>query len=58
MFRLRIADHKVEQIASLKNFRRVVWGSLPWLGLTPTGDPLVMRDIGSLEVYALDFEES
>jgi hypothetical protein len=58
VFRLRIADHKVEQIASLKNFRRVVWGNLPWLGLTPTGDPLVMRDIGSLEVYALDFEES
>lgn len=57
VFCLRIADHKVEQIASLKNFRRVVWGNLPWLGLTPTGDPLVMRDIGSQEVYVLDFEE-
>jgi len=57
LYRMRIADHKVEQVASLKNFRRFVWGNLPWLGLTPKGDPLVMRDIGSQEVYALDFEE-
>jgi hypothetical protein len=28
-----------------------------WFGLTPNGDPLLMRDIGSQEVYALDFEE-
>ena len=57
IYRFRIADHKVEQVASLKNFRRAVWGELPWLGLTPNGDPLVMRDVGSQEVYALDFEE-
>jgi len=57
IYRFVIADHKVEQVASLKNFRRVVWGGLPWLGLTPNGDPLVMRDVGSQEVYALDFEE-
>jgi hypothetical protein len=25
-------------------------------GLTPDGSPLLMRDIGSQEVYALDFE--
>jgi eukaryotic-like serine/threonine-protein kinase len=57
IYRLRLADHKLEQVASFKNFRRVVWGNLPWFGLTPNGDPLVMRDIGSQEVYALDFEE-
>ena len=57
VYRLRMDDHKVEQVASLKNFRRVIWGRLPWLGLTPAGDPLLMRDIGSQEVYALDFEE-
>ncbi len=57
IYRLRIADHKMEQVTSLKNFRRVVWGNLPWFGLTPDGEPLVMRDVGSQEVYALDFEE-
>ena len=55
--RLRIADQKLEKIVSLKDFRRVTWGHLPWLGLTPKGEPLVMRDIGSQEVYALDFQE-
>jgi hypothetical protein len=53
VYRLRIADPKVEQVVSLKNFRRVLWSYLPWFGLTPNGDPLVMRDIGSQEVYAL-----
>jgi Tol biopolymer transport system component len=57
VYRFRIADHKVEQVAGLKNFRRAVWGGLPWFGLTPSGDPLLMRDVGSQEVYALDFEE-
>jgi serine/threonine protein kinase/Tol biopolymer transport system component len=57
VYRLRIADHKVEPVASLKNLRRALWGDLPWFGLTPSGEPLVMRDIGSQEVYALDFEE-
>ena len=57
VFRFRISDHKVEQVTSLKNFRRALWGGLPWFGLTPSDDPLLMRDIGSQEVYALDFEE-
>jgi serine/threonine protein kinase/Tol biopolymer transport system component len=57
VYRLRIADHKVGQVASLKNLRRALWGNLPWFGLTPNGDPLLMRDVGSQEVYALDFEE-
>jgi len=57
VYRFRIADHKVELVTSLKNFRRAQWGDLPWFGLTPNGDPLLMRDIGSQEVYALDFEE-
>jgi Tol biopolymer transport system component len=56
VYRLRVADHKVELVVSLKNFRRAVWGGLPWFGLTPNGDPLLMRDVGSQEVYALDFE--
>lgn len=50
-------DGKVERVASLQNFRRVVNPWLSWMGLTPDGSPLLMRDIGSQEVYALDFEE-
>jgi serine/threonine protein kinase/Tol biopolymer transport system component len=56
IYRLRMADQKVEQMLTLKKFRRVLWGYLPWFGLTPKSDVLLMRDIGSQEVYALDFD--
>jgi Tol biopolymer transport system component len=55
-YRVRIADRKLERLADLKRFRRVVSGWLPWSGLTPDGAPLLLRDISSQEVYALDFE--
>jgi eukaryotic-like serine/threonine-protein kinase len=54
--RLRLADRKLERVASLKDVRRVVFALYPWSGLTPDGSPLLMRDIGTQEVYALDFE--
>ena len=57
VYRVRIADRKLEKIADLQNFRRVVEPWVSWMGLTPDGDPLFMRDVGNQEVYALDFEE-
>ena len=56
IFRVRIADRKLERWADLQNFRRVVDPWVSWMGLTPDGSPLLMRDTGSQEVYALDFE--
>ncbi len=56
IYRLRVADQKVEQVLTLKKFRRVLWGYLPWFGLTPNSEVLLMRDVGSQEVYALDFD--
>jgi Tol biopolymer transport system component len=55
-YRVRIADHAVERIASFKDVRRVIAPFISWSGLTPDGSPLLMRDIGTQEVYALDFE--
>jgi len=55
IFRVSISDHKIEQIANLKNFRRVVAPWNTWFGLTPDGSPLLMHDVGTQEVYALDF---
>ena len=57
VYRLRIADGKIERLLSLKGFRRVVMGNTSWLGLAPDSSPLLMRDTGTQEVYALDFEE-
>jgi Tol biopolymer transport system component len=56
IYRMRIADRTVEKVVSLKDFRRVVIGLTPWIGLTPDGSPLLMRDTGTQEVYALDFD--
>lgn len=54
--RLRMADRKLERVTGLKDFRRVIFGFFPWSGLTPDGDPLLLRDVGNQEVYALDLE--
>ncbi len=54
--RVRIADRKLERVAGLKDFRRVEFSSYPWSGLTPDGAPLLLRDVGTQEVYALDFD--
>jgi Tol biopolymer transport system component len=54
--RVRVADKKLERLADLKGFRRVVFAWIPWSGVTPDGAPLLLRDISSQEVYALDFE--
>ena len=57
VYRVRVSDHKLETVASLKNLRRVILPFWAWMGLTPDGSPLLMRDTGTQEVYALDFEE-
>jgi hypothetical protein len=47
---------KLERVASLKGLRRAVMAWTPWSGVTLDGSTLLVRDISSQEVYALDFE--
>jgi Tol biopolymer transport system component len=56
LYRVRINDHKLEKIASLKGLCLAigVWGA--WCGLAPDDSPLVLRDAGSQEIYALDLQ--
>jgi Tol biopolymer transport system component len=55
-FRIRISDHKLERLVSLKGVRRF-WGELgEWTGLAPDDSLLLVRDTSSQEIYALDFE--
>ena len=56
-YRVRISDRKVERLVDLKGFRNVVFLELPWSGFTPEGEPLLLRDVSSQEVYTLDFQE-
>jgi Tol biopolymer transport system component len=55
LYRVRVSDRKLERLASLKGVRRtgVVFN---WSGLAPDDSFLVLRDIGTQEIYALDWE--
>jgi DNA-binding winged helix-turn-helix (wHTH) protein/Tol biopolymer transport system component len=51
--RIRLSDRREEKIGSLKEFRRIIGPERCWSGLTPNNELLVLRDIGSQEIYAL-----
>ena len=55
--RIRIRDRQREKIGTLKKFRRTVGPERCWSGLTPDDSLLVLRDVGSQEIYALALEE-
>lgn len=55
-FRVRISDHKLERLISLKGLRRF-WGQLgQWTGLARDDSLLLVRDTSSQEIYALDWQ--
>jgi Tol biopolymer transport system component len=53
--RVRIDDGHVEVVASLSGFGRPS-GLGSWVGLAPDDSPLLLRDVGSHEIYALAWE--
>jgi serine/threonine protein kinase/Tol biopolymer transport system component len=56
LYRVRIADQQLEQVASLRGMRLApILGGL-LTGLAPDDSPLVLRSVGSQEIYALDLE--
>jgi hypothetical protein len=45
----------VEQVVSVKGFQLTgYWGN--WLGLAPDDSPLLLKDTGSQEIVALDWQ--
>ena len=52
--RVRIVDRKVEWVADLKELRLVQTPFGSWFGLAPDDSPLVLRDVGIQDIYALD----
>lgn len=55
-YRFDVADRKLDRIVSLSTLNRLVTGWISWSGVTPDGSPLLMRDVSTQEVYALDFQ--
>jgi len=56
LYRVRVADHSLEKVASLGGIRLAptLGGNLT--GLAPDDSPLVVRNVGNQEIYALDVE--
>jgi eukaryotic-like serine/threonine-protein kinase len=55
VMRVRIRDHRLERVADLKNFRQAGYFGF-WLGMAPDDSPLLLRDTGTQEIYALDWQ--
>ena len=55
VMRVQVRDKQVEEVASLKGIRLAGRFAGIALNLTPEGDPLVLRDVGTEEIYALDW---
>jgi Tol biopolymer transport system component len=56
LYRVRVSDHNLEKIVSLKGLRLTIGPFGTWCGLAPDDSPLILRDVGSQEIYALDLK--
>jgi eukaryotic-like serine/threonine-protein kinase len=55
VLRVRIADREVEQVSDLTNLPTTgVIG--PWVGLGPDDSLLLLKDVGTQDVYSIDWE--
>jgi serine/threonine protein kinase/Tol biopolymer transport system component len=55
LFRVSIRDRRIERLYSLKDTRQVYGDYGAWFGLDPEDSPLITRDLGTQEIYALDW---
>jgi Tol biopolymer transport system component/DNA-binding winged helix-turn-helix (wHTH) protein len=56
VYRVRISDRKLELVTTLSR-QRLGWSPVgKWMGLAGDDSPLVLRDTGSEEIYALDWD--
>ena len=55
IYRVSVPSGRAEQVVDLKGFRHMGWLGL-WMGLDPSDTPLLLRDAGSREIYALTVE--
>jgi Tol biopolymer transport system component/DNA-binding winged helix-turn-helix (wHTH) protein len=55
VFRIRVSGGDAERIVDLKGFRYTGAFTL-WMGLDPTDTPMLLRDVGTDDIYALTLE--
>ena len=55
VMRVHMTDHKVQTVVDLKHFRQAGYYGV-WLGMAPNDSPLLLRETGTQEMYALDWQ--
>ncbi len=55
-FRIRISDHALEKVATLRGLRRAEGTFGQWSDVAPDDAPVTLRDVGTQEIYALDWQ--
>ncbi len=55
-FRIEIATRKLEEVVQANDVRRAEGEFGVWSGLAPDDSPLILRDAGIQEIYALDWQ--
>jgi Tol biopolymer transport system component len=53
--RFDVTKRKLERLVSLSDYR-ITGNHLTWLGITPDDSPLILKDAGSQEIYALEWQ--
>jgi len=56
IYRVRVSDRKLERIVDLKGIRLTINDYGTWCGLATDDSPLILRDVGSQEIYALGLQ--
>jgi Tol biopolymer transport system component len=56
LFRVGIGDRNAERFAVMKDFRLAPGTFGVWIGWTPDDSPLVLRDVGIQDIYALEWQ--
>jgi hypothetical protein len=56
LIRVRIKDGLLEDVLGPKDIPQLVDFFTAWIGLTPEGAPVLIRDRSVQEIYALDLE--
>lgn len=55
-YRVGISDHRLEKVATPKGIRRAPGTFGQWSGIAPDNAPILLRDVGTQEVYSLDWQ--
>ncbi|HVX65146.1 MAG TPA: winged helix-turn-helix domain-containing protein, partial [Bryobacteraceae bacterium] len=56
IYRVRVADRKVERVASFQDVRRADVLDYAFLGLSPDEQPIVRARVSTADIYALEWE--